>query len=39
MLELQTKPPTLDALHFRNRFTSTLPADPSPAVYALISNL
>ncbi len=29
MLELQTKPTTLDALHFSNRFTQALPADPS----------
>jgi len=29
MIELQTKPTTIDALDFRNRFTQTLPADPS----------
>jgi len=29
MLELQPKPTPLAALHFRNRFTATLPADPS----------
>ncbi len=29
MLDLQTAPTTLDALRFTNRFTQTLPADPS----------
>lgn len=29
MFDLQTKPTTLDALHFTNRFTRMLPADPS----------
>ena len=29
MLDVQTVPTTLDALRFTNRFTQTLPADPS----------
>ncbi len=32
MLELQTKPTTLDTLHFTNRFTRALPADLSTLI-------